>query len=269
MDILITSVLAIFGLIIGSFLNVVILRWNTGVRISKGRSVCFSCNKTLEWYELVPLFSYVLQRARCLNCKTGISVQYPLVELLGAWSVPLAFYATPDVLTSIPAVISFVLTVTLFSFYIVLGVYDVRHKIIPDFFSYGAGLIALGLIAVGWYTSGTINMTQVIAGPSLFIFFWFFWFVSKGTWMGLGDAKLALSVGWVLGMGKGISAILLSFWIGSVLTLLYMALERIIHRKKALRMKSEIPFGPFILIGFFIAYIWNIDIQAILSFLAL
>ena len=86
--------------------------------------------------------------------------------------------------------------------------------------------------------------------------------------MGLGDAKLALSVGWLLGLWGGIAAILLSFWIGAAFALVLMLVQRALFRKSALGMKSELPFGPFILIGTLIAFIFGIDIQTILLFLA-
>lgn len=73
----------LFGLIVGSFLNVVILRMNTGKTLG-GRSMCLSCNKKLEWYELIPLVSFIIQRGRCTKCHSKISWQYPIVEAITA-----------------------------------------------------------------------------------------------------------------------------------------------------------------------------------------
>src|SRR4051812_24315811 len=81
MLIILSIIFFIFGIIIGSFLNVVILRYNTERNLG-GRSACMSCRNTLAWYELVPLFSYIFQRGRCMNCKTKISAQYPIVEFI-------------------------------------------------------------------------------------------------------------------------------------------------------------------------------------------
>ncbi|MEK7607722.1 MAG: prepilin peptidase [Patescibacteria group bacterium] len=254
--------LFVFGLIIGSFLNVVILRWNTEASISKGRSKCFSCDRTLSWYELIPIFSFLFQRGKCRECKSKISWQYLFVELATALVLPFIFLMNNGTLIS--KVSTFIVT----CFYIVIFVYDMRHKIIPDFFSYTAALMALGIIALEWQSSGVLDITKVIAGPSLFLFFYFFWFVSRGRWMGLGDAKLALSIGWLLGLWQGIAAILLSFWIGASVSLLIMLCQRVIWKKKGLGLKSEIPFGPFILIGFCISFFFHIDIQSILLFLA-
>jgi prepilin signal peptidase PulO-like enzyme (type II secretory pathway) len=262
-------VVFVLGLLVGSFMNVVILRFGTGLSIAKGRSKCFACGKGLSWYELVPLLSFLFQMGKCRGCFSKISWQYPLVELSTALAFVLIYSRTINVATAYESLIAFVLLCVFFCLYIAIFVYDFRHKIIPDAFSYTAALVALALIALEWRMTGTIDLYKVIAGPSLFLFFYFFWFVSRGTWMGFGDAKLALSVGWFLGLWKGIAAILLSFWIGAVVSLLIILVQRFRTKRRRLGMKSEIPFAPFILIGFAIAFIWGLDIQRILSALAL
>jgi len=267
MEYYILGVLAVFGLLIGSFLNVVILRFDTGASIGKGRSKCFSCEKTLSWYELFPLFSFLIQKGRCRGCATKISWQYPLVELLGALAFPIAYLVNRDVLITPVGFISWVLTATLLCLYIVITVYDLRHKIIPDVFSYSAAGIALCALGLDWYVTGSFDLTRFGAGLILAFFFFFFWIVSRGTWMGLGDAKLALSVGWFLGLWQGIAAILLSFWIGAAISIVVMATQKIVSRKKGLGMKSEIPFGPYILLGFMISLLWHVDFQTILLYL--
>jgi len=262
-------ILFLFGILIGSFLNVVILRFNTGMSIAKGRSKCFSCDKTLEWYELVPVLSFLLQRGRCRGCGSKISWQYPLVELLGGLALPVAYLFSPTVASVPLSILLFILTAKLLFFYIVICVYDFRHKIIPDFFSYGAALIALAAIGIEWWGGGAIDWSRLVAGPALFGFFWLFWAVSRGKWMGLGDAKLALSVGWFLGLSQGVSAILLSFWIGTLVMLPVMLFQRLRREKDGLRMGSEIPFGPFILLGFLVSFLMHMDLHALAAYLAL
>lgn len=259
----------VLGLLVGSFMNVVILRFGTGLSISRGRSKCFACGKGLSWYELIPLLSFVFQMGRCRGCLSKISWQYPLVELSTALAFVLVYTRTIGVATAYESLAAFVLLCGLSCLYIAIFAYDLRHKVIPDAFSYSAALIALALIALEWKVIGTVDLYRVVAGPSLFLFFYFFWFASRGTWMGLGDAKLALSVGWFLGLSKGIAAILLSFWIGAVVSLLIILVQRFRSKRRRLGMKSEIPFAPFILIGFAISFIWGFDIQGILSALAL
>jgi leader peptidase (prepilin peptidase) / N-methyltransferase len=259
MDPFIFIVLFILGLLVGSFLNVVILRWNTGMPIGNGRSECFSCAKQLSWYELVPIASFIFLRGRCSQCSTKISWQYPAVELSGGLAFILAYISSEP----------FLLLAPLFCLYIAITVYDLRHQIIPDAFSYAASAIALCLIGWQWYATGIINTNRLIAGPALFAFFAFFWLVSRGKWMGFGDAKLALSVGFVLGLSQGIAAILLAFWIGAAVSIALIVIQKLLRSAGTLGMKSAVPFGPFILLGFFVSYIFHIGMGNIFSFLAL
>jgi prepilin signal peptidase PulO-like enzyme (type II secretory pathway) len=261
--------LFVFGLIIGSFLNVVILRWNTGMRIASGRSGCFTCGKTLTWKELIPVLSFVAQKGKCKNCKSKISWQYPAVELLTAVIFPLAFLSVADPFADVRGFVAFILTAIVFCAYIIMAVYDIRHKIIPDFFSYGAALVALALIAFDWCWTGSLDMSRLTAGPALFLFFYSFWFFSKGRAMGRADANLGLSVGWMVGLLQGISAVLFSFWIGAIFFLIAMLLQKLGIFKGNLGMKSEIPFGPFIILSFFLVFLFHIDVYTIFSFLTL
>ena len=124
----------LLGTIIGSFLNVVIYRFNTGKTIVKGHSICMTCNRNLRWYELIPVLSFLIQNGKCRRCASAISHQYPLVELTtGLIFALIAFHFLPIFIISIP---SYVIFVTFYSFVFslltVIVVYDIRHKIIPD-----------------------------------------------------------------------------------------------------------------------------------------
>lgn len=266
MDNAVFIVLFIFGTIIGSFLNVVVLRFDTGASISRGRSKCFSCGKALSWYELVPLASFLAQRGRCRGCGSKISWQYPLVEAAGGMAALVAYLWAPAG-QDIWATASFALLAALLFLYIAIFVYDLRHKIIPDEFSYSAALVAFALGSVPLLSSGKLDIVWLFSGPALFVFFGFFWLVSRGRWMGLGDAKLALSVGWALGLWGGVAAVLLSFWTGAVFALCLMAAQRIVSKRR-IGLKSELPFGPFIILGFLIVLVSGLDIQSVISFLA-
>jgi len=149
--------LFILGTIIGSFLNVVIVRYNTGISILGGRlasttrfakaparrersvggSFCTSCNATLKYYELIPLASYIIQRGRCRVCGSKISIQYPLVEFTTGILFVFVFlqsfnYLIPGMGMISSHLIDIVLNLIIFSTLIVVAVYDMRHKIIPD-----------------------------------------------------------------------------------------------------------------------------------------
>lgn len=250
-------VLFAFGVIIGSFLNVVILRYDTGMPIARGRSKCFSCAKALEWYELLPVISFFAQRGKCRGCKSKISWQYPLVELATGLALVAAYLYPP-----------FLLTAALLCLYVVIFVYDFRQKVIPDAFSYGAALVAFALMSFDFWSADAVEWSRVVAGPALFLFFWSFWHFSKGRWMGFGDAKLALSVGWALGFSAGVAAIVLAFWTGAIVSLALMGLQRAGIMKGSLGMRSEVPFGPFILFGFLVLLLTGFDYYSLMAFLA-
>lgn len=260
-DYLVMATVSVFGVFIGSFLNVLVLRWGTGMPIASGRSQCFSCGKPLAWYELVPVLSFVLQLGRCRECKAKISWQYPAVELLGGAALLLAYLTAFDV----P---SFVIMGALLLLYVAICSYDVRHKVIPDTFSYAAAALALVLVGYRAYVAGAVDLWALAAGPALFLFYGAFWLFSKGRWMGLGDGKLALSVGWALGPSAAIAATLLAFWSGAIVALLAMAVQAL-RGRRGLGMKSEIPFGPFIILGLALSLALRIDFPSLLAFLAL
>jgi prepilin signal peptidase PulO-like enzyme (type II secretory pathway) len=242
----------IFGTIIGSFLNVVALRYNTGRSIN-GRSACFSCGHKLSWYELVPLFSFIASLGKCRSCKSKISWQYPLVEALTGILFVLLF-------NYFGLTLHLLFWVILVSLLIVIGVYDLRHKIIPDGLVYAFSIIAL----LGHVLLGEFNFWFVAAGIILFIPFFFLWFISKGKWIGLGDGKLALGFGFALGLVDGISAIVLAFWIGAVVSVLLLA-----FKGKQLTIKSEIPFGPFLILGFLLILFFGWDVVGLRQLLLL
>jgi len=163
------------------------------------------------------------------------------------------------------------------SLLIVIFVYDVRHMIIPD--EMVVFLTAASLVLV-WYRQGSLDalFVAMLSGLGMAAFFGAFWLVSRGRWMGLGDAKLAFPLGVLLGPIASISAVVLSFWIGAAVSLLLLALQKLFRagmsrthgwvRGKTrlpfshvpLRMKSEIPFAPFLILGFLSAYYFHVDI---------
>jgi prepilin signal peptidase PulO-like enzyme (type II secretory pathway) len=257
-------VAGLFGVIIGSFLNVVILRFNPG-RGSGGRSMCLSCAKTLTWVELIPVLSFVLLGRRCRGCKAKVSWQYPLVELATAalfallWYVTLPVYYTHGLSVFL---IQLVLLATIFSTYVVIFVYDLYHKIIPDVFSYTAAIAAFLLsLSVFFFETGfTSSIYNLLAGPILFLPFWILWRVSNGRWMGLGDGKLALSIGWLLGLSVGTTALLFAVWLGAIIGVLLVLMGALKRRGSGITMKAEIPFAPFLLVATLIAFLMPIDI---------
>ncbi len=244
------------GLIIGSFLNVVILRINTGRSMVTGRSACARCNRTLAWYDLVPVLSFLALRGKCRTCKTDISFQYPFVELITAITFVLLYSHTLTTfgLTGM-ALLVFAFLATIASLLIVIFVYDIRHHIVPDSVVYS--FIILSVAAVVWRTlvlgQGGFGI-GIIQGVIVALPFFLLWACSKGRLMGFGDVKLALGMGWLLGLSVGLAAFIFSFWIGAVVGLVLLAISR------RHSMKSQIPFAPFLILGLAIAGLWGIGI---------
>jgi len=232
----------IFGLIIGSFLNVVIYRHGTHYGLT-GRSECLACAATLRWFELVPLLSFLIQGGHCRRCSTKLSWQYPLVEA-ATGLLFLASYFTDGSVFSFPLFLTWIV----FSLLIVITVYDFRHKIIPNLFVYS--LIVVSLINLFFETN---PVAPLLTGLGLASFFALLWLISHGRWIGLGDAKLAIALGFYLGPTGGLSAVIFAFWAGALIGLALIGLRRY-------NMKSELPFAPFLVFGFLIVYFFHLNV---------
>jgi len=260
----------LFGAIIGSFLNVVIYRLHTGKSVN-GHSHCLSCGTGLRWYELVPMLSYLVLRGHCRTCAAWIPVRYLLVELLTAGLFVLVWHIFND------SLVLLVLHAVLVSVLVVILVYDLRHMIIPDVMVVALTSVALVYLAYGFFGGGMTGeevVVHIISAAGAALFFAAFWLVSGGRWMGLGDAKLALPLGMFLGVSGAFSMVVFSFWIGAVVSVILLLLQnvyqagttRLPFSSTPLRMKSEIPFAPFLILGFLLTYLFHVDIFTILLF---
>ena len=148
-----TTIFFILGIIIGSFLNVVIYRFHTR-KVLGGRSACMSCQNKLHFYELIPLISFFVLRGRCRVCKTKISKMYPIVEFITGLIFLGLFLKFQDILfLNLPVFIfTYVYYAIVLSLLIVIAFYDLRHKIIPDALSIAFGLLSfLGLFFFNEY----------------------------------------------------------------------------------------------------------------------
>lgn len=209
-----------------------------------GRSSCMSCGSTLSPLELVPIASFVFLRGCCRSCNARISAQYPLVEVLAGVLAVLCFVRfSGDSL-------SFSLAVFTWLSLLFIGIYDLRHKIIPDTAALVFGASAL---ALRFALPGDPSIEELLAGPLLALPLLALSFVSRGRAMGWGDGKLAFGVGWLLGPIGGFGALLFSFWLGALvgLALLFLPLS---SSRRRLTMKSEIPYAPFLIMGAAVAY---------------
>lgn len=235
----------IFGLIIGSFLNCVIYRFEKKESFLKGRSYCPQCKHGLRWYDLIPILSYILLLGKCRYCKKTISLQYPLVEL----ATGLLFLA---VFNPEHTVRTFYLLLTN-CFLIIIFVYDLRHYIIPDKVIFPAIGVSLAYISFLLFT-GDYSLSQflnmIYSGFWPAFFFLSLFVISQGKWLGFGDVKLAFFMGILLGFPKILVALFLAFSIGGII-----GVGLIIARIK--KIKSELPFAPFLIVGIYLAMFWG------------
>ena len=230
----------LIGISIGSFLNVCIYRIPKKEDIVFERSHCMSCGNVLKWYELIPLFSFLVQGGKCRNCKTKLSVQYPLIELLNGliyvWIFMAKGFQPESILFCICA-----------SVLIVISVIDWRTYEIP----FGCNIIIgiLGIVRVflnlaHWYD----YVIGFFAVSGLFlIIYW----ITKGRGIGGGDIKLMAAAGLLLGWQN----ILLALMIGSIAgSVIHLTLMKVQGKDRVLA------FGPYLAFGIFISMLYGNDI---------
>ncbi|MCX6813270.1 MAG: prepilin peptidase [Candidatus Azambacteria bacterium] len=230
----------VFGLVFGSFLNVVIYRLKNGRNVIFGRSFCPECKTQLKWHDLIPLLSFIYLRGRCRYCDEKISWQYPLVELISSLLWVLIFYkfALPAEALAKAGVLDIIYYIFILSVFLVIAVYDFKWRIIPDKIIYPAIVVVLIY---------NFNVLSLLVAVIAFLFFFMFFYFSKGRAMGLGDAKLAFLIGLFLSPLLAIVAFILAFIIGAVFGIILIGLG-----KKTL--KSQIAFAPFLVLGATIAF---------------
>ncbi len=224
-------VIFLIGAVVGSFLNVVIIRLPVGLSVVSPPSHCTNCHQKLKWWQLIPIVSYLLLWGRCGYCGVLISIQYPLVELSTALSF-LAIYLAYGVTWTM------VIYWILISCLIALTIIDIRHLIIPD--GINAIIITLGLAAS--LTGTTIGIVEAamgsLVGGGLLLALAI---LSKGG-MGGGDVKLAFG----LGLFTGWQLILLLIFLASLMGFTYGIGQIVLKGQES---KQKIPFGPFLAIA--------------------
>ncbi len=245
-------IIFIFGLIVGSFLNCIIYRIESGKSFLKGRSFCPNCHHELSWQDLIPLLSFLILKRKCRYCHQKISLQYPLVELFtGFLFVLTAYYVLSSL--NFQNLLFTIYYLIIISFLIIIFVYDLKHYIIPDKIVYSAIGITLFYQLFRIWDFGNWNLFRASdlgfgVLPSL-IFLVIILF-SRGQWMGLGDFKLAVLMGLFLGFPNIVVALFLAVFWGAII-----GLGLVIFGGK--KLSSEIPFGPFLVTGTFVALFWG------------
>lgn len=234
--ILLYIIIFLYGIVIGSFLNVCIYRIPEKESIMP-RSHCMNCGGVLHWYDMFPLFSYIILRGRCRYCGAEISKQYPLIEALNGVLYVIVFMANGINISSM-------LYCLMTSVLIVLTVIDERTFEIPLCLN-----IVLALIGVGMCVVDSKNIVSHLAGAvcvSLFLFV--LWFLSGGKAIGGGDVKLMAAAGLILGWKLTILAFIIACVLGSVIHIIRMKVSGAEHM---------LAMGPYLSMGIFIAALWG------------
>ncbi|MDD4358476.1 MAG: prepilin peptidase [Candidatus Pacebacteria bacterium] len=244
----------ILGLLIGSFINCVVYRVYNNKSFLKGRSECPKCEHELGLLDLIPIFSYLSLKGKCRYCGKSISKQYLIVEIAtGLIFLLIAFLLNASFLTQGIFNLEFLNLIFYFliaSYFIMIFIFDFKWFIIPDGLTFSAIIITLiylfvGTFALGMFTEAEL-LTRVITAFVVFLFFFALYFFSEGKAMGFGDVKLVIFLGLLLGFPIILPALFIAFGTGAIIGLVAMA-----FKKRG--MKSEIPFGPFLVLGTFVS----------------
>ena len=246
----------IIGSVWGSFSNVCIYRLPNEDNVAKGRSFCPICKNKIKWFDNIPFFSYLFLKGKCRQCAKPISFQYLVVELLSAISFVAIFHLYGISITTL-------LLLILSIFFIIIFFIDLKHFIIPN-------VLTFPLMFIGFLKSFDPNLNQTIFpnyinsligglfGYSIiWLIIFFYKKVRKKDGMGLGDAKLMA----VIGFWFGWISIPFTIFISSTVALV-IVIPSLINQSR--KMSSEIPFGPYIIIGCILYLIFANQIKYLL-----
>lgn len=236
--------LFIFGTIIGSFLNVCIVRMPQGSSIVFPGSHCPNCGYTIRFYDNIPLVSYILLAGRCRSCKTPISMRYFLVELLMGLLVTVLFFHFGFSL-------AFTLCLVFTAALVVITFIDLQHQIIPDRISLPG--IPLGFLCsffLPWNTWLDSLLGILVGGGVLYAFALGYYLLTKKEGMGGGDIKMLAMIGAFLGWKGALATLILASVAGSLIGILLIIL-------KGKNFKYAVPFGPFLALGAFCALLYG------------
>jgi prepilin signal peptidase PulO-like enzyme (type II secretory pathway) len=215
--------LLVLGLVTGSFLGALTYRLPKRISINEGRSKCPVCSHQISWYDNIPLLSYLILQGKCRNCKNRISPRYPLIESATAITFIIIGFNP----------LSLIFAAILMAIFVI----DWEHQIIPD------ELVFIGL----FFLILSVPFDNLLAGFLAADILLFLNLITKGKGMGLGDVKLAILLGGIVGLHMFLIWIFFSFIAGSIVGIILIGL-----RKTSL--KEKIAFGPFLIIGLVLAF---------------
>lgn len=230
------------GSALGSFLNVVSLRFLTAQPIALARSRCPHCRAPLAWWQMIPLFSFIAQRGRCFACRAPISAQYPLSELLAGCAALAVFVPLPQGLGEwAQASLGYIFL----SLLLILVLIDYRAFLLPDFF-----LLCLAANVVLLLATKTIALDQpllgIIVGSGFLLILWG---ITRGQGIGLGDIKLMVPLGLLFGFPAVVTLLGLAFISGGVFAMWLLTV-------KNAHLKTAVPFGPHLAASAAALWLW-------------
>lgn len=262
------------GLCIGSFLNVLIYRIPLSLPLT-GRSYCPKCKKKINWYDNIPLLSFILLRGKCRHCHSPIALQYPIVELVTGllFISTYLFYPIPNF--QLTSLVTLIYGLLLVSILIAIFVIDLKHMIIPDVLVYPAIIVTFIFLIfffsppsspqpdpqlttqpysfLSFINQQSTIINHVITAIFSSLFFLLLYLVTLTRGMGFGDVKLAFLIGLVLGFPKSSLAFAIAFLTGAILGVILI----LIGKK---RFGTHVPFGPFLVLGTITALLWGSQI---------
>jgi leader peptidase (prepilin peptidase) / N-methyltransferase len=238
--------------VFGSFLNVVVMRDAKRQTIVAGRSACPHCGHQLRWFELIPVFSWLLQGGRCRSCKHRISVQYIAAELSCALlTVFIAqFYLIPQLISGESIAYGLVLLLAFWVWFVV-ALQDIKTQTVRIEYVIVAGLIgAVGTAGTGALTVVEVLFGGLLAGGSIAAVIGLWYLVRREWGMGDGDIWIAMGLGVLLGWQQGLVMLITAVFMGMIGGLITIALSK-------LTMRATIPFGPYLIGGALVALVWG------------
>lgn len=249
----------ILGICVGSFVNVVVMRTLAGETFVHGRSRCDACRRTLMWYELIPLLSFIVLRGKCRTCKAEIDIMHPVVELItGAlflwwWLIGFAFFRLSEApMTFIQPAFWLLIGVVLLT----TAVIDIRAMIIPDWSTMLLFLSTL-FYRIFLFSTGVYRAEDAAAamfGAALMLsFFLLLWLLTRGRGMGFGDVKLIFALSFLVGWPNSLVMVFLAFVLGAGVGVALLLFGEA-------RWKQPLPFGPFLVAGSVLTLLWGTDL---------
>jgi leader peptidase (prepilin peptidase) / N-methyltransferase len=262
MEILVGIIIFVFGLCFGSFVNMLVYRNALRYKLTKSqfltsndkknRRFCDYCGKQLRWYENIPVFSWLILKGKTRCCNKKLPVSYPVVELMMGilFIINFQFLISNDQLNWLAVLLSSIIVVLL----VFSAVFDWEYKILPDFSTIILIGCAIGLM-LGRHI--VLPLQQILSALIAAGFLLILNLITRGKGMGMGDIKFAVFMGLMLGYPNIILAFYVAFIVGAIYGL------GLIVFKKA-NKKSQVPFGPFLILGTIVAWWWG---ELIIKFL--